>query len=250
MDKRYLIMMVAALPSVAAAADFVDTARVVSSTPIYERVSQPRQECWTENSTAPAPQRSVGGAVVGGVAGGLLGSQVGRGSGQTAATAAGAIAGTMVGNNVSNPGSDNRSATGAIIGGIAGGLLGSQVGGGSGRNAAAAAGAIVGSIVGDRVANPDAPQSQQVQHCRQVESYHEEVSGYNVVYRYNGREITTRLPYQPGRTVRVGVSLSVMDDGNPPPDAVDQGYRDQSYRDGSDRRDYRRRDYRRDRRDD
>ena len=186
----------------------------------------------------------MGGAVVGGVAGGLLGSQVGRGSGQTAATAAGAIAGTMVGNNVSNPGSENRSATGAIIGGIAGGLLGSQVGGGSGRNAAAAAGAIVGSIVGDRVANPEMPQAQQVQRCRQVESYHEEVSGYNVVYRYNGREITTRLPYQPGATVRVGVSLDVMDDNasQPPPNVENR-----SYRGRDEGRDSRRRNFQRDR---
>lgn len=244
MKKSALIMVMAAFSTVAGAADFVDTARVVSSTPIYERVSEPRQECWTETANAPAQERSMGGAVVGGVAGGLLGSQVGRGSGQTAATAAGAIAGTMVGNNVSNPGSENRSASGAIIGGIAGGLLGSQVGGGSGRNAAAAAGAIVGSIVGDRVANPEAPQTQQVQRCRQVESYHEEVSGYNVVYRYNGREITTRLPYQPGATVRVGVSLDVMDDNASSPPA---NIEDRSYRGRDDGRGYGRRGYRRDR---
>lgn len=236
MNKRSLVMVMAAFSTTAWAADFVDTVRVVSSTPIYERVSEPRQECWTETANSSAPERSMGGAVVGGVAGGVLGSQVGSGSGQTAATAAGAIAGTMVGNNVSNPGSENRSATGAVIGGIAGGLLGSQVGGGSGRNAATAAGAIVGAIVGDRVGNPDAPRTQQVQRCRQVENYREEISGYNVVYRYNGREITTRLPYKPGRTMQVGISLNVLDDGNAPPRGAANG----NYR--RDRRDYRRED--------
>ena len=240
MSKRSLVMVMAAFSTTAWAADFVDTARVVSSTPIYERVSEPRQECWTETVNSSAPERSMGGAVVGGVAGGVLGSQVGRGSGQTAATAAGAVVGTIAGDRVSNPDSGNRSATGAIIGGIAGGLLGSQVGGGSGRNAATAAGAIVGSIVGDRVANPNTPQTQQVQRCRQVENYHEEISGYNVVYSYHGREVTTRLPYKPGRTVQVGVSLNVVDDGNasPPRNADGRDYR----RDRGDRRDYRRED--------
>lgn len=236
MKKRSLVMVVAALSNSVWAADFVDTARVVSSTPIYERVSEPRQECWTETVDSQPQQRSMGGAVVGGVAGGLLGSQVGGGSGKTAATAAGAIAGTMVGNQVSNPDS-NRSSTGAVIGGIAGGLLGSQVGRGSGRNAAAAAGAIVGTIVGDRVANPDVPQSQQVQRCRQVDNYRDRVNGYNVVYRYNGREFTTRLPYQPGSTLQLGVSLNVLDDNNnAPPPAMD----DRSYRGRGDGRDYRR----------
>lgn len=239
MNKRSLVMVMAAFSTTAWAADYVDTASVVSSTPIYERVSEPRQECWTETVDSSAPQRSMGGAVVGGVAGGVLGSQVGKGSGKTAATAAGAIAGTMVGDNVSNPGSENRSATGAVVGGIAGGLLGSQVGGGSGRNAATAAGAIAGAIIGDRVANPNTPQSRQVQRCRQVEDYHEEISGYNVVYRYHGREITTRLPYKPGRTIQVGVSLNVIDDGNVPPRNADgRDFR----RDRGDRRDYRRED--------
>ena len=239
MNKRSLVMVMAAFSTTAWAADYVDTARVVSSTPIYERVSEPRQECWTETVNSSAPERSMGGAVVGGVAGGVLGSQVGKGSGKTAATAAGAIAGTMVGDNVSNPGTENRSATGAVVGGIAGGLLGSQVGGGSGRNAATAAGAIAGAIIGDRVANPNTPQSQQVQRCRQVDDYHEEISGYNVVYSYNGREITTRLPYKPGSTIQVGVSLNVIDDGNTPPRGVERrDYR----RDRGDRRDNRRED--------
>ncbi|MBI1174713.1 MAG: glycine zipper 2TM domain-containing protein [Sideroxydans sp.] len=240
MNKRSLVVVMAVFSPVVWAADFVDTARVVSSTPIYERVSEPKQECWTETINTPAQERSMGGAVVGGVAGGLLGSQVGGGSGNTAATAAGAIAGTMVGDSVSNPGSANRSSGGAIIGGVAGGLLGSQVGSGSGRNAATAAGAILGTIVGDRVANPAAPQAQQVQRCRQVENYHEVISGYNVVYRYNGREVTTRLPYQPGATIQVGVNLNVLDDGSAR-DAGSQGYRGRSE---DRRRDYRQEDRR------
>jgi uncharacterized protein YcfJ len=142
--------VLAALP--AQAADYTDTARVVSATPIIERVREPRQECTTEAPQPRTPQaeRSVMAPIIGGVAGALLGSTVGRGSGRDAATAAGAIAGAIVGDRVSNPDSD-RSMAGSVIGGAAGGLLGAQEGQGNGRTAAAAAGAIVGAVAGDRV---------------------------------------------------------------------------------------------------
>lgn len=93
---------------------------VISSTPIYERISRPKRECWTEQlQVAPREQPSIGRALVGGVAGGLLGSQVGGSSGNTAATGAGAVAGAVVGDRVDNP-DGNHSATGAIIGGSSG----------------------------------------------------------------------------------------------------------------------------------
>ena len=101
--------MLSALASVCVAApDYTDTAQVISSTPIIERVTDQRQECVPDNAGAPAParERSLVGPVVGGVAGGVLGSQVGRGSGRTAATAAGAIAGTIIGDRVGNADSD------------------------------------------------------------------------------------------------------------------------------------------------
>lgn len=45
------------------------------------------------------------------------------------------------------------------------------------------------------------------QQCRSVPTTREVVKGYTVVYRYNGRDITTTLPYDPGPTVRVGVGV-------------------------------------------
>ena len=209
MKKNLLILSMLPLCASTYAADFTDTAKVISSTPIYERISEPRRECSTETVQVTPKERSLGGAVVGGVAGGLLGSQVGRGSGNTAAAGAGAVAGAVVGDRVSNPDS-NHSIAGEVIGGVAGALLGSQVGGGSGNKAATAAGGIVGAIVGDRVANPDQPHTEQVERCRQVEASREVIKGYNVTYRYNGQDISTTLPYQPGQTIRVGVS--VIDD--------------------------------------
>jgi uncharacterized protein YcfJ len=160
------------------AADFVDTAKVVSSTPVYERVSEPKQECWYETvssggavtKSAPVEERSIGGALVGGVVGGVVGSQIGQGTGNTVATAAGAIAGAIIGDRVANP------SQGAV-----------------------------------QAAN-QAPQTREERRCRQVDSSREVIRGYDVTYRYNGQEITTRMPYQPGPTVRVGIT--VLGDGN------------------------------------
>lgn len=151
-----VVLSMVALYGSAGADDFVDTARVISSSPIYERVNEPRRECWNESAQSAPKERSMGGAIVGGIAGGLLGSQVGGGHGNTAATAAGAIAGTLV---------------------------------------------------GDRIANSDQPRSGQVERCRDVGSSREVIKGYNVTYRYNGRDVTSTLSYQPGDTVKVGVGL-------------------------------------------
>lgn len=206
MKKSLLVLSLMSLYGSAFAADFTDTARVVSSTPIYERVTEPKRECWTETVQVAPKERSIGGAVVGGVAGGLLGSQVGGGSGNMAATGAGAVAGAVIGDRVANPDS-NRSATGGIVGGVAGALLGSQIGGGTGNKAATAAGAIAGAVIGDRAANPDQTQTQQVERCREVETSREAIKGYRVVYHYKDQDVTTTLPYQPGPTVRIRINV-------------------------------------------
>ncbi len=181
MKKSLLALGVFSIAGQVYAADLIDTARVVSSTPIYERVNEPRRECSTETIQNAPKERSMGGAVLGGITGGLLGSQVGGGSGKTAATAAGAIAGVLV---------------------------------------------------GDRIANPDQPRSEQVERCRDVSNYRDVIKGYTVIYRYNGREATTTLPYQPGDTVKVGVSL--IEDQTRQDRYQPQGgqYQDQRYRSG------------------
>lgn len=103
-----------------------------------------------------------------------------------------------------------RSNTGSIIGGVTGGIVGNQVGGGRGKDAATVVGAIIGTIVGERLDNPQqSPQyaTQQVQRCRTVNDSKQELSGYAVTYRYGGRDVTVRLPYNPGSSVRVGVGV-------------------------------------------
>ena len=140
------------------ASDFVDTAQVLSSRPVIERVTETRQEC----GPAPAPQNhsnSVAAPIVGGVIGGLLGHQVGQGRGKTAATIVGAAG---------------------------------------------------GAVAGSAIANSSNSQPAQ-QQCRTIESSRDVVSSYDVVYRYNGRDVNVRLPFNPGNSIKVGIS-AIPDD--------------------------------------
>lgn len=175
MNKSFLFILAAVSAGNVWAADFVDTAKVISSTPVYERVAEPRQECWNETvsstatvtRSAPVQERSIGGALIGGVVGGVVGNQVGQGSGNTVATAAGAIAGAIIGDRVANRDQD----------------------------------------VAQVQQTTQIPQTREERHCRQVETFREVIRGYNVTYRYNGRDVSVRMPGQPGSTVRVGVSV-------------------------------------------
>jgi len=105
-----------------------------------------------------------------------------------------------------------RDYGGAIIGGIAGALLGNQVGGGHGREAATAVGAVVGAMTGDNLANQGrSPQYVQVPRevtsCRTVQDMQQRVTGYRVDYEYRGQMYSTFMPQDPGRTLRVRVSV-------------------------------------------
>jgi uncharacterized protein YcfJ len=161
----------------ASAADFTDLAPVVATRPIVEQVSVPRQECWNETVSVDAPPPPAA--------------------------------------NTLNP-------VGAIVGGVAGGVVGHQIGSGRGNDVATVAGTIAGALIGNTVANkatqpppPAGPPVQQVvQRCQTVNGWQDVIRGYDVTYRYGGRDATVRLSYDPGPNVRVGVS--VISDGPPP----------------------------------
>lgn len=149
---------------------FTARARVLSSTPIYETISEPRRECWTE--TVGYETHSY---------------------------------------------RDGSNTGGAILGAIAGGLLGSTVGKGDGKVAAAAVGAATGAVVGDRwnkTGTRYASVPQEVERCRTHNEYRQVVSGYDVRYRFQGRDYNTRLPYDPGKWLTLNVGFSVADDGH------------------------------------
>ena len=103
-----------------------------------------------------------------------------------------------------------RSYGGSIIGGITGAIVGHQVGGGSGKDAATALGAITGAIVGDRMQNSsrfDDDDMREVRRCRNVDNWDRRLAGYRVVYEYAGRQYTALMPNDPGREMRVRVSV-------------------------------------------
>ena len=109
---------------------------------------------------------------------------------------------------------ESRPDTGArtVLGGVIGGVLGSQFGSGRGRTAATVAGALIGSRVGYDTANGRYARTEErvVERCRvsYETEYEERIEGYRVTYEYNGREYTTRLPYDPGNRIKVRVAVA------------------------------------------
>jgi len=134
--------------------------------------------------------------------------------------------------------SGSGSIVAPIIGGVAGGLLGHQVGQGSGKTAATIIGATGGAVAGSVIADRSSANSQPPQQCRTVETSREVVNGYEVVYRYNGRDGRTTLPYDPGAGGTIKVGVSAVAEERP----VDSGRRDEDDkgRRGRDRSDGRR----------
>ena len=111
-----------------------------------------------------------------------------------------------------------RDGGGAVLGAIAGGLIGSTVGKGNGRVAAAAVGAATGAVIGDRLSDHHrhSVEAREVERCRSTDSYRRVVSGYDVRYRYQGQDYSTQLPYDPGRFIKLRVSIAVAEDQGEP----------------------------------
>ena len=110
------------------------------------------------------------------------------------------------------PGSGASTLVGAIIGGV----VGHQFGSGRGNDAATVAGTVIGAAIGNNTAKRRYGSSYRtVEYSRPVErcethmtSHREErIDGYRVVYKYNGQKYETRMPYDPGREIRVRVDI-------------------------------------------
>jgi uncharacterized protein YcfJ len=108
MQKLIIAAVVGLLSVQSYADDFTDTAKVISSTPIYQTIHG--QACYeVPVASQPSGGRSMGGSILGGLAGALLGSQVGQGNGRIAAGAAGAIAGAIAGDRIQNEGNGSNA---------------------------------------------------------------------------------------------------------------------------------------------
>lgn len=148
---------------------FTDWARVTKVTPQYERVNKPQKECSTE----------------------------------------------IIYDQPEYRGSNERSYGGAVLGGVAGGILGHQVGKGRGREAATAAGAVIGAIVGDQIGNRspyrrahyEEPEGREIKRCRVIDNWENQITGYQVEYDYGGHRYTRFMSEDPGRKLKVKVSV-------------------------------------------
>jgi uncharacterized protein YcfJ len=99
------------------------------------------------------------------------------------------------------------SGMGGLAGAIAGAAIGSQIGGGAGTAAAMIAGTVGGALLGNNVeANNMRAQQAMVPNCITENTIENRTVGYDVTYEYGGRQYTTRMPYDPGSTIRLSVT--------------------------------------------
>ena len=144
---------------------------VVESRPIMTtvRVNQPRQECWQERVVHRQPARRHSGSSTGTILGGLIGAAVGNELGHS---------------------QKNKK-----VGAVAGGLLGASIG---------------RDISRPHYSTGSNHRISYEQRCNTVDEYYNEerVSGYHVVYRYNGNTYTTRSSVAPGDNIRLKVSVT------------------------------------------
>lgn len=111
---------------------------------------------------------------------------------------------------------DNRIA-GTALGAVIGGVLGNQVGGGNGKKIATVAGAAAGGYAGNKTQQHMQESDTYTtveKRCRTVMDKSEKVSGYEVRYRYNDKEDTIRMDYEPGNKIPVKNGELVLIDPN------------------------------------
>jgi uncharacterized protein YcfJ len=108
------------------------------------------------------------------------------------------------------------SGASTLVGAIVGGVIGHQFGSGRGNDAATIAGTMIGAAVGNDAAkrrygasHSTVEYSRPVQRCetRMTSHREERIEGYVVIYKYHGQKYETRMPYDPGRELRIRVDI-------------------------------------------
>jgi uncharacterized protein YcfJ len=104
------------------------------------------------------------------------------------------------------PVKDQKRVAGTVVGGLAGGLLGNQIGGGNGKTLATLAGVAAGGYAGNQVQKnmQQRDVTSTTEHrCSTVNEKSQHLVGYDVTYRLDGKDATTRMLDKPGRTLLV-----------------------------------------------
>lgn len=143
--------------------------KVLNVTPVYReyKVSTPVKECWRE------PVRQT--------------KRVRRGS---------------------------NSAGGTLAGGLIGGIIGHQFGKGRGQQLSTAVGTLIGAQLGHDAVRGGSSKNHSSytryeDFCgvENLVSYEEELDSYKVIYRYKGNKYQTNMPYDPGKKIKLKISI-------------------------------------------
>lgn len=101
-----------------------------------------------------------------------------------------------------------------LVGAIVGGVVGHQFGSGRGNDAATVAGTLIGAAIGNdsaqrRLGYESVEYSRPVRRCHTKVTHRREerIDGYHVVYKYRGQKYATRMPYDPGRELRIRIDV-------------------------------------------
>ncbi len=149
---------------------FIAYAKVIDVTPVYRevKVSTPVKECWKEPVTHTR--------------------RTGHGS--------------------------SHSAGGILAGGLIGGIIGHQFGKGRGNKVSTAVGTLIGAQIGHDASRGGHTSSQSIytryENFCEVQnqvSYEEILDGYKVTYRYKGKKYQTEMPYDPGKKIKLKISI-------------------------------------------
>lgn len=112
------------------------------------------------------------------------------------------------------PVQDERRVAGTVLGGVAGGLLGSQIGGGSGKQVATVVGAVAGAYGGNQVQKnmqqSDVTKTTETR-CKTTQVRSDKLLGYDVTYRYQGKQDTVRMAQRPGQQIAMRDGKPVLD---------------------------------------
>lgn len=99
---------------------------------------------------------------------------------------------------------DEHRIAGSVVGGIAGGLLGSNIGGGKRKTLATVAGASAGAYAGNQVQKNLQEKDTYTtteRRCTTATEKSKKFFGYDVTYRYDGKDGVVRMSDKPGATL-------------------------------------------------
>ncbi|MBB3168664.1 glycine zipper 2TM domain-containing protein [Simiduia aestuariiviva] len=105
----------------------------------------------------------------------------------------------------------SKSATPMLLGAVIGGAIGHAVGKND-RRSGTAIGAVLGGSIGNDIGKSRSHTTvdyRDEERCetRQVREYEDRLTGYDVTYRYHGETYRTRMDRDPGKRLRVAVSV-------------------------------------------